>query len=314
MKTERRHELQTNELAIWLAGWVGKIKPYGKLILGGIILLLAVWVATAFIWNRGQKEREQAWSSFFQVYEGADVDADQLTQMATAQSYGETEAGLWALQTAADLRLGRGAQQLFVDRTQAIEDLEKAEETYRSVTEKAQDPLLKQRAMFGLAQTLESRNNFEDAKKQYQQVVQTWPDSAVGHLAQQRIDNLQQPATQDWYAWFAEQKPVVSPLSDPSLFEDLPNLPESPNLSVPEPGQLIKPSEPAPAEEGPPGGLLPEGLNTEQSALPLDLDGPGASNVEEATPDLGNANPSEIDVEPPSTDPASESASESPTP
>ncbi len=35
MKTERRHELQTNVLADSLAHWIEAIKPYGRAILAG---------------------------------------------------------------------------------------------------------------------------------------------------------------------------------------------------------------------------------------------------------------------------------------
>ncbi len=310
MKTERRHELQTNELAAWLADWVKTITPYTKLILGGLILLLTAWIAWSFIQNRAQQAREEAWSRLFQVYEGADISADQL--MTVEESYRGSEAGLWALQTAADLRLAEGTQQLFVDRTQAVENLEEAEKTYRTVTEQAQDPLLKQRAMFGLAQAMESRNNFEEAKEQYQQVVKDWPDAAVARLAERRLENLRQPVTQEWYAWFAEQKPIASPLADPSLFEDLPNLPEAPNLPLPGPGQMVTPSGTLPTDEQTPGGSLPLDLDAEQPILPLELDGPGTTTTGDAPADT---NP--LDLPESATDEApgeSESEAEAPTP
>ena len=52
MKTERRHELQTNILADWLGHKTEAIRPYFKLILGGIaaVLIVAI-VATVASWR-----------------------------------------------------------------------------------------------------------------------------------------------------------------------------------------------------------------------------------------------------------------------
>ena len=242
MKTERRHELQTNELAIWLTSWLEAIKPYSKVLLGALVLLAAVWFAVTYVRSRGRETESRAWTSLFQAY-GTGAATDVAEQMAdVAKSYPGTPAGLWALQTAADVHLAEGTQQLFRDREQAKQDLQQAQEAYDTISQQATDPMLKQRALFGAAQALECLGDFGQAEKKYRELSESVPDSAVGQLAGQRLLSLQQPATRDWYRWFAEQKPVARPLSDPSLFNELPKLPETTNLSLPKPGELMLPT------------------------------------------------------------------------
>ena len=238
MKTERRHELQTNELANWLAGWVETFAPYWKLLVGACLLLCAVWVAITFVRTNQEKNRAAAWSDLFRQYERG-VDLDGLASV--AQTHADKEAGLWALQTAADVHLAQGTQQLFQDRVQAKTELDEARDTYQSVVDRAKDPLLKQRALFGLAQASESLNDFSTAEQRYREVVEAWPSTAVGELAQTRLEVLQRPATQKWYDWFAKQEPVASRLSEFEGLQDLSNLPDSPDISVPEAGQMLKP-------------------------------------------------------------------------
>ena len=152
MKTERRHELQTNELAIWLTSWLEAIKPYSKVLLGALVLLAAVWFAAAYVRSRGRESESRAWTALFQAYTPS-AASDVSEQMAdVAKSYPGTPAGLWALQTAADVHLAEGSQQLFRDREQAKQDLQQAQETYDTIAQQATDPMLKQRAMFGAAQ------------------------------------------------------------------------------------------------------------------------------------------------------------------
>ena len=248
-----------------------------------------MWVAFAYITNRGKQNQAQAWSAFFQAYErGAEVD--RLTEV--AESYADTEAGLWALQSAADVNLAEGTQDMFRDREQARAELEEAEVNYTSVAQRTNDPLLKQRAMFGQAQSLESMGNFGAAEQKYQEVAEQWPASGVGQLAQRRLEMLQRPATREWYAWFAEQEPAPSPLADPSLFNDLPSLPESPNISLPQPGELIKPSGESPAAGGgPAAGGLQLNLDLDDSLPPMDLEGPSTAPTDDVSPVEGSTLP-----------------------
>ena len=113
------------------------------------------------------------------------------------------------------------------------------------------------------------------AKAQYETVTKTWDKSEFAVLAGERLAQLQKSNTKEWYDWFVAQKPVVSPVSDPSLFQDLPNLPDKPDLQMPRPGELLGPSSDdsessdatAPTTDGAelPDAVLPE---SGEAALP----------------------------------------------
>ena len=49
MKTERRHELQTNVLASSLAHWTEAAQPYGKAVLAGVLAIIIALFAWLYI-------------------------------------------------------------------------------------------------------------------------------------------------------------------------------------------------------------------------------------------------------------------------
>ena len=241
MKTERRHELQTNELAIRLAEWIEKIKPYSKAILGVLVLIITVSFAVAYVNSRNQEGQAAAWDNYFNAY--ATSNLEEFKQV--AENFPDSGPAMWALQTAGDTELASGAEQLFRNRDGARDSLQNARETYDRIVQSTTDKMLKPRALFGLGQSLEALGEFSEAEKNYQAIIDgakkggEFDGSVVAELAQHRLDALQQTSTKDWYQWFAEQKPIQSPLTSPGLFQDLPNLPDQPNLNLPGPGQFL---------------------------------------------------------------------------
>lgn len=289
MKTERRHELQTNELAIWLNKWIEQIKPYSKGILGALIVVVVAFVAVYLVNERNEKSRSLAWTAYFNAFESGDSEAFQ--QVGT--SYPGTGAALWALQSAGDAALAAGAGQLFRDRDAANEELESARDAYQQVVKQVDETdlsaearqMLKQRALFGLGQALESLGDFTDAEAQYQAILDEFPDAVAAGLAKDRLDALKQQSTRDWYAWLAQQKPAESPITTPGLFDNLPELPDNPDLNLPNPGELMTPDTDSTSS----GGGLLDGLPTDTTSGdesgPL-LFGPENASSDEGTPKL----------------------------
>ena len=63
MKSERRHELQHNELAEWLANMAKTIQPYQNWSLTAVLVVLLV-VAGYTVWSRkAAAETAQAWNA-----------------------------------------------------------------------------------------------------------------------------------------------------------------------------------------------------------------------------------------------------------
>jgi hypothetical protein len=235
MKTERRHELQENELANWLGEKLATLRPYGKAILGVLVLALVALIIVNYLRGRGERMREAGWSAYFEAMTGANPEAfEEISQV-----YPGTDAAGWAMQRAADLHLDEALRQMFQDREAAKEEIDAARDLYEKILAASSDPMLQQRATYGLAKCLESQGDFTEAAKQYEQIASRWSDSAFAELAQQRLQQIQQPGTRQWYNWFAEQKPVSSPLTEPGMLDGLPELPEGPDLKMPAPGQLV---------------------------------------------------------------------------
>ncbi|MCA9200511.1 MAG: hypothetical protein KDA87_23390, partial [Planctomycetales bacterium] len=235
MKTEHRHELQTNELADKLGGVIQQVKPYANLIVGVAVILAGIVVVTQLWASRNKEKQERAWSSYFMAQESPG-GAESLKEVAS--SFAGTPASEWALQAAADRHLREGYSQLFEDRGAAAEELKAAKETYEQLLNTTSRPTLKMRAQYGLAQTEESLGSLDNALNQYKSIADAWPDSVVGKAAQEQVNRLSDPRAKDFYSWFATQKPVKR---DPNagLFNNLNNLPADPDISAPGPGELF---------------------------------------------------------------------------
>ena len=265
MKTERRQELNTNVLADWLGQRITAIAPFGRAITG--IAIIGGVLAFVFFYLDAQKRTslEENWTAYFNA-----TTAEELIVVADEQQ--ENVVDIWARQAAADLYLAEGGEFLFDERRE--DPLKKAKENYEIVAEMATDDTLKRRALFGLAQACEALNELDEAKEKYQEIKDGWSGTVVGELADLRLENLDNPSTQEFYQWFFAQGPR-SPLQEPTSggggqppFGQLPDSPgvdfnfddssESDDTALPVEGDLLFPDstedeEPA-AETNPDSG------------------------------------------------------------
>lgn len=266
MKSKRRHELQTNELADRIGHAIQVIRPYTTMILTATTAV-AIVVCGWYVWNAWQERQQgEAWQAMFNA--STDPQADLATEFTrVASQYADTSAGLWATQTAADMHLAQGVRLLFSDRALADTSLTMARDRYLEVVQNektAAYPMLLERARFGLAQTLETMNELDQAKKYYSLVTEANSDSVLGQLAKTRLERLGKPEVAKWYHWFARQKPAPPPevkqpsaaggagLGDvgPSL-GDLPDTPEeaaAPDAKAGTESPAAKPADKNPAE------------------------------------------------------------------
>ena len=92
MKSERRHELQQNELAGWVGKFIEDIRPYATMILGGVAVVVVGAMVWAYISGTQLAERQAGWSEFHAAL--ASEDVDELLLVAKANE--GTRAGYWA--------------------------------------------------------------------------------------------------------------------------------------------------------------------------------------------------------------------------
>ena len=235
MKTKRRHDLQTNELADWIGTQIEAVKPYSQYIVGGAIAIALVIGLFIMTTSQQRQKKEEAWNDYFAAIH--ERSPDKLAKV--AQNHPTTVAAQWASQVAGNIYLNEGISELTSDRETAVETLEKAKKSFEAVLKSSDvKPLLRQKAQFGLAQVYESLGEIEDAKKYYKQVAEAAGEGAFGRLATDGITRLEDPSAPDFYELLATYKPPPPDtgsmtVEDPDPLAEFPDLPRRPDLSFP---------------------------------------------------------------------------------
>lgn len=231
MKTERRHELATNVLADWLGEKIEALKPYSAAVSVTALLVVVLIFASIMLYQKRAASSAKAWSDYFAAIENQSPDEASDKLEAVASDHPGSTAGIWSRLSLADGHLSNGVEDLFKDRSAARKALEKALDEYQSVLDEAPaDSLLAERATFGLAETYESKNELDPARKHYRALLERWPNGAFSALAKARLDDLERKSTKDFYDWFAKQstetkaKPSRGPGEKPAF--DFGNLPD----------------------------------------------------------------------------------------
>jgi len=208
MKSERRHELEKNELADWLADIINTIKPYQNAILAVVILAAASIGGYAWWVRQAKAEAEVGWDQFYTALSGSGLDPAEFDDI--AEQYPGTYLGQWAATIAGDLHLNAGCGMLFVDKANANQELRQAVDQYTEVCDESRQPMLLERATFGLARALESQGDLEQAIQLYEDIERNWPEGAYAKEAARRAKDLARPVTKQWYDRFAKFDPKPS--------------------------------------------------------------------------------------------------------
>lgn len=303
MKSERRHDLQHNELLVWLTQTSNVIKPHANTILIGLILILGAYVGVKIWALRSGDATAKAWASFYAAMSSDDL-MDDLDGVVDRNS--SNEVGDWARLVGADLRLSNGCNQLFGDKIAAGQELQKAMSSYVTVLEASEVSSIRERATFGLARTYEamagtrqSQGELKRAEEKYQAVVDGWGAGAYATAAKRRLKDLGRTATKDFYDRFAafEPKPAPGPagggvgdlpfdagsLSPGSVPREFSNLLDSPGLS----------EDDAAKDDSMGGGDPDEGKPADSKPESDTPDGPAAPEQAEKSADGGSGEKSE---------------------
>jgi hypothetical protein len=229
MKSERRHELQHNELADWIVKTAKAIQPYQNLILAAVVILVVAGAAYTW-WSR--TTADQAGRAWYDLNAGL-RNPEKLVKV--VEDHPDSRVGQTAAVVLADLRLFSGCNQRFISKALAEPELSKAAELYEADLKATQSEFLRERATFGLARAKESQGELTAARQHYDDVVKKWPKGTYAAVAQQRLDDLNRLETKQMYDDFAkfDRKPDYGPAST------------LPGLDMPSGGLPGLPSEPA---------------------------------------------------------------------
>ncbi len=232
---DRRHELQTNELAVYLQKINRSVEPYSKQIAVVLGLLIVGGIAYGLYRSKVSGDRSDATLQLIQA-----VGSSSAEQLATVgDNYPDTAPAAWSRLYEGNAYMAEGLRALYVDREDAEARLGDARDAFNQALSGSDDRLLRSRGYFGLARVAESLGEIDEAIGAYRKCVEADESEAMVDYAQGRIDALSNPQTKEFLAWFSEQD--FTP-ADPSLPPSLPSektLPDMPDLNLPTLGEKL---------------------------------------------------------------------------
>lgn len=233
MKTERRHELETNVLASSLAQGAERVKPYGRGVLAAIIAAIVIVLSWWYISVQNAAQSTVAWNEYIQAVSAGTREEKMLEDIAQ-QNAGSMVAN-WARLTLADWKLDAGSTALLTDRAAAKEQLLAASETFRAL-QSVNNASIQERAGFGLARAYEAMGELEKARGAYSDLAEKFPEGPFAAAAKNRAAKLEQHGTKAFYDWLASYEPPA-PLSGepgtPGARPDFLKEPDAGTLNVP---------------------------------------------------------------------------------
>ena len=217
MKSEHRHELAENDLEVL----IGKIragyaihKDRVRLYSAVAMLLLA---AVIFSSRNSGSANSEGWAALQGAEEAADLAG-------LVDNYKGEPVGHWAQLRVGEEYTQSGLRLMFTDRESGNADLDEAQAAFSALLqEKKLSDAIKERALFGLARVQESTSG-EDLKpaiQTYQKLLTQFPDTPYQSSVEARIETLGNKSTQEFYAWFAEQKPKPQDRTKPTDLQGL---------------------------------------------------------------------------------------------
>ena len=214
MNSERRHDLQENELASVLGKVNESIDPYSKPIIVAVVLAFVGFLGWGF-YSSGQAGRRS--DATYQLIE-ASVSNDSETLATVAAEYAGTPAAAWSRLYQGSSKMGVGINALFTSREEAEELLSEASGAYQEALKLSDDKIIQSRAHLGLARISESLGNVDEAIESYEAAMAVGESDAMIEEAKQKIASLSKPQTQEFLAWFNDQDfAPANPAAPPSL-------------------------------------------------------------------------------------------------
>jgi hypothetical protein len=220
MKSDRRHELQTNELANWIGRQYERHQGQLPTILWGALAVVAVIVVIGVWGSRSSTSVASAWEEFYQIGNlDQKVRPKRLKEL--AEKFPNTEIALWARLDLADQLCYDGHAKLDIDRAIAATQLNEAQQLYALILKSPKAiPEMKRRAALAEAKCWELLGDREQAIESYRAVAKQFATSypELSQDAASRASELEQPEAADFYKWLAEYEPPASrPLNLPGL-------------------------------------------------------------------------------------------------
>lgn len=198
MKSERRHDLETNQLAIQVQDFLDRVKPYASQIALVIVGLLALAYIGSLWRNSSAKTEQDAWDAYTVASYSSDPELNSMKLLAENEEYSGTAVAEWAYLAWADRQLLLASQTYLTNRESTDQRLGSALEIYRNLAEDSTVTQVQDRARYGLAQVLEMQGEVEKAREAYSRVKGDLAASAKDRAKQLESNNVQEAV--NWLA------------------------------------------------------------------------------------------------------------------
>lgn len=204
MKSQHRHDLQTNELGKVAdkvaTSFGGFFEAYGNLVMIGFCVVALIAAAVIIKVRVDHGKDAAAWSAF-----AAAKNPEEYKRVAA--DHPGTGAAIWARDKEAEGRLAEGTRLLFTQVESGRTELQEARTVFQELLNQSGTPAeIRERALFGLARCVEalSDGGQSDAVKAYQDLLREFPTTVYKKDAEKRIAVLEKGSGQEFYAWFAK--------------------------------------------------------------------------------------------------------------
>ena len=141
MKAERRHELQHNELADWVAEVVERLKPYSRAIAGVAVAAAVLLTAYVVLSSRAERKQSTAWTDYYAAIQ-APQDSIEAELESVSRRPRQRARGTLGRSCAGRPQAPEKASIRFKDKAAAEKKLKSAISHYEAVIPNADDPLL----------------------------------------------------------------------------------------------------------------------------------------------------------------------------
>ncbi len=196
MKSQHRHELETNWLAKRVGDWLNVIQPYNSLIVGTVAAVVVSVVGFTYYRSASAARQSEAWNTYNQAVGGLMPNLNTLRE--SAEEYPDSPMQQWADVTWADGQVWLASRSILQNRAAATEAVNRATGVYQGLLKKTSNEQLKSRAHFGLGRVYELRCELDKAREEYRAVTGGFAD-----VAEQRIKDLDEADAKDTYSWLA---------------------------------------------------------------------------------------------------------------
>lgn len=215
MKSEHRHELQTNELGKFAEKAAVFIDVHGNRLMIGVCLACLPLAGLIYYLRSESNAQAAAWRDFSAAISVGKADDFH----AVWQDHPGSTPAYWARVHEGEQRLNQGVQSMFRNVETGMDELKKARDSFQAIVDNPRKapPELRDRALIGLGRALESMSDGSEGEaiKAYESLVKEFPNSIYKKDAEERISVLSKGSGQEFYTWFTKYPRPKLPVKGP---------------------------------------------------------------------------------------------------